>query len=720
MVVDLLNIQPQKVSTDVASYSMLVFGGVKGGKALADSTVIPTVDGEKRISEVKVGDFVFDRTGKPTKVLGVYPQGKQKVYEVHFEDGRVVKSNIDHLWTVVSGHGGRFVTKTLKEIVESGVKVTKTVYGKQKETHPFQVPINEALYFPTKELEYNPYMLGVLIGDGSFKAKQLTISVGDTKQDILKYIAKKTNSESQRNHESNYNYSFKLNEPIEGNNGHTRYFVQTEDIVPEHLIGKLSIEKSLPKDIFEASYEQRLAMLQGLLDTDGTVCGSTLSKIEYSTSSEQLAEDVIKLSRSLGLRTSKISSDRRSDSSRYRNLEYVVAIQTENYKKKELFRFNTRSLKMAEDVYNVKSTRNYKSVKIVDVVETDAEEDMTCLYVDNMEHLFLANDYVVTHNTTFVHKLYGNRVLHVMTEKRYKALAGADVQYVSNWGEYLQVLAQLRKKEVKERYDVISIDTIDNLVPMLEKYVASKYSESAIGERSDIWGADWTDAKTMWRDGMQMIERLGFVPAFVSHSIQNTIQVPKSSILESEKDELTQFTEGTDKKTGQSYLEFLQYQPDIKGKYLAVINNMVDNILYIDSTVDTQGREHRVIHLRGTLQYQAGSTFKDIEPIIPLSPEAYTQAITDAVNKIDNKDKTDVRQADADTSDTKLDFDSLMKEAQVIGTALFKAEHGDKVNAIVEKVFGKEHKLNEATKEQVELVDLVVSQLKEVKQELGV
>lgn len=322
--------------------------------------------------------------------------------------------------------------------------------------------------------------------------------------------------------------------------------------------------------------------------------------------------------------------------------------------------------------------------------------------------------------TTFVHKLYGNRVLHVMTEKRYKALAGADVQYVSNWGEYLQVLAQLRKKEVKERYDVISIDTIDNLVPMLEKYVASKYSESAIGERSDIWGADWTDAKTMWRDGMQMIERLGFVPAFVSHSIQNTIQVPKSSILESEKDELTQFTEGTDKKTGQNYLEFLQYQPDIKGKYLAVINNMVDNILYIDSTLDTQGKEHRVIHLRGTLQYQAGSTFEDIEPIIPLSPEAYTQAITDAVNKIDDKDKTDVRQADADTGDTKLDFDSLMNEAKVIGTALFKAEHGDKVNAIVEKVFGKDHKLNEATKEQVELVDLVVSQLKEVKHELGV
>ena len=322
--------------------------------------------------------------------------------------------------------------------------------------------------------------------------------------------------------------------------------------------------------------------------------------------------------------------------------------------------------------------------------------------------------------STLVHDLYGERVLHVMTEKRYKALAGADVQYVSSWSEYLQVLSQLKNAKIKERYDVVSIDTIDNLIPMLEKYVATKYDETAIGERSDIWGADWTDAKTMWRDGMQMIERLGYVPAFVSHSIQNTIQIPKENILESEASELTSYSEGIDKKTGQNYIEFLQYQPDVKQKYLAVINNMVDNILYLDSTIDTAGNEKRVIHLRGTLQYQAGSTFKNIAPVIPLNAEAYKQAISDAVNGVDDKDKTDVRQADADTADVKLDFQALMEEGRLVGTAMFAAGQGDAVNAIVDKVFGTGHKLSEATESQVELVSVAVSELKAKAEELNI
>jgi len=322
--------------------------------------------------------------------------------------------------------------------------------------------------------------------------------------------------------------------------------------------------------------------------------------------------------------------------------------------------------------------------------------------------------------TTFVHDLYGERVLHIMTEKRYKALEGAMVQYVSSWAEYMQVLTQLRKPELKERFDVVSIDTIDNLLPLLEKFVAAKYGEAQLGERTDIWGADWTDAKTMWRNGMQMIEREGYVPAFVSHAIQNTVQVPKANMLEADAQQLTSYNETTDKKTGAQYIEFLQYQPDIKPKYLAIINNMVDNILYIDTTVDGAGNEQRVIRLRGTLQYQAGSTFKNITPVISLSSEAYKKAIADAVEQVDDANKTDVRQADADTSDTKLDYNALMAEAQQIGQAMFKADKMDKVTVVVERIFGKDKKLTQATEQQVEQLSLAVSELKDVAESEGV
>lgn len=709
MAIDLLSIEPQKVSTDVSSYSMLIYGSPKAGKALTNDTIIPTTLGEKKISDINVGDEVFDRMGKPTTVLGVYPQGKKRVYEVTLEDGRKVLCNDEHLWTVITSKG-RMITKTLREIINEGVIENRSVHGVMKDTHRFAIPINESLYFKEKKLSYDPYMMGVLLGDGCLSEHQLTISLGDNKLDILKYIENKTDSIAHKNSEHNYNYTFKLNN--HDGRGSIRN-VQTKDVVPEDLVG-LAKEKHLPKDIFTASHKQRLAMLQGLLDTDGTIgIGSSLSKVSFSTHSKEMFDDVAKLARSLGFKASQQVCDRKD-----KGIDYSVTIMTQNYKKIDLFKFNSRHIKQANKVKDVKSTRDYSKIKIVSVKDLGYDEDMTCIYVDNLEHLFLANDYVVTHNTSFVHELYGDRVLHITTEKRTKALAGAMVQYVSSWAEYLQVLAQLRKPELKERFDVVSVDTVDNLLPMVERYVASKYGESQLGELTNTYGKDWAEAKSTWRNGVQMIEREGYVPCFVSHAIQNTIQIPKANMLEEDAKTLTSYNETTDK--GVQYIEYLQYQPDIKPKYLAVINNMVDNILFIDSTVDSNKNEQRVIRLRETLQYQAGSTFKDIVPVIPLDPEAYKKAITDAVSHIDDEHKTDVRQADADTSDTKFDYNELMAEAQKLGQAMYKADKLDKVTAIVEDVFGKDHKLNEATEQQVEQLAVAVDQIKAKAMEEGV
>jgi len=94
--------------------------------------------------------------------------------------------------------------------------------------------------------------------------------------------------------------------------------------------------------------------------------------------------------------------------------------------------------------------------------------------------------------TSLVNDLYKDKVLNIMTEKRYKALEGAYVQYISSWSEYLEVMRQLRKPEIKQQFDVVSVDTVDNLYGFLEKYVAAKYKEQNVGERNDLWGADWS------------------------------------------------------------------------------------------------------------------------------------------------------------------------------------------------------------------------------------
>lgn len=322
--------------------------------------------------------------------------------------------------------------------------------------------------------------------------------------------------------------------------------------------------------------------------------------------------------------------------------------------------------------------------------------------------------------TTFIENLYGNRVLHIMTEKRYKALAGAMVQYVSNWTEYLTVMKQLKSPKAHEMFDVISIDTVENLYDFLEKYIAARYKERNIGEDKNIWGADWTDLKKSWKDGLMLIERSGYVPVFVSHATQNTVQIPKSAILDSDKNGLTSFKEVQKKDDNTQYIEFAKYVPDLKDKYMAPINKMVDNILFLSTTSDEQGKEHRVINTRSSLQWLAGSTFKNIQSPIPLSAEAYRKAVEDAISHYDDADKTSDRQADFDTKDEKLDFDALNAEAQKIAKAFYTAQKMDVITQIVNDVFGKGEKLTSATPQQVEQLAVAVGKMQDAAKKDGI
>lgn len=322
--------------------------------------------------------------------------------------------------------------------------------------------------------------------------------------------------------------------------------------------------------------------------------------------------------------------------------------------------------------------------------------------------------------TTFVHDLYGDRVLHVMTEKRYKTLQGAYVQYIANWNEYIALIKQLKNPAMHEKFDVIAIDTVENLYRYLEKYVAAKYNESSVGEGKASYGADWRDLQNMWVDGLLKIEQADYTPVFVSHATQQVVQIPKSGIVEADANELTSYSEVVNKKDGATYLEFNKYTPDMKDKVMGPINKMVDNILFLTNTADTTGQEHRVIQTRETLQWLAGSTFEGIKPTISLSAEAYRKAVSDAIGLIDEEHKTDERQADIDIKETKLDYDELMGEIKSIGRAINKANHKENVVQLSDEIFGLGNKMTDATPAQVELMAITVDRLKELASQLGV
>lgn len=372
----------------------LVFCDAKAGtgKALCDSTEIPTPNGYMKIGNLKVGDFVFDRTGKPTKVLGVYPQGECDVWCVEFNDGRKVYCNEEHIWTVNSiTSRKKTVDLTTKQMFDKGIKYDRN--------NRFKVPINEEIEYSEKNLHIDPYVVGALIGDGWLTGPVVTMCSDD--EFVVNKVAEKLDATSKRCREEakdNFSWVFALKEQSGVKNG-TKY-LQTKSL-PEELncIKCLAGQKSIPENYKYGSIEQRLELINGLFDTDGSVTiskggsGKLKANISYSTTSKHLCDDVVEVLRSLGY-SCTVYEDKRNNKTY--NCCYEIHVQSCYEKRCKLFTLPRKAAKLTVD--NCRSWHE-GFVSIENIYKTDRKESMTCIYVDNDEHLFLANDFIVTHNT---------------------------------------------------------------------------------------------------------------------------------------------------------------------------------------------------------------------------------------------------------------------------------------------------------------------------------
>lgn len=114
----------QQEIVDSNEHKIIVEAGAGAGKALPNSTLIPTINGIKKVSDIKVGDFLYDRNGNPTKVLGIYPQGKKEVYKITFGDGREALCCNEHIWYVHKrtwSDKNKFETYTVNEMLKEKI-----------------------------------------------------------------------------------------------------------------------------------------------------------------------------------------------------------------------------------------------------------------------------------------------------------------------------------------------------------------------------------------------------------------------------------------------------------------------------------------------------------------------------------------------------------------------------------------------------------------------
>lgn len=343
------------------------------GKGLTLDTPVLTPYGWRRADEIVVGDALIGRDGQATKVTGVYPQPIQPTYRVTFSDGVSVVTDASHLWAVqrplrkLRGDTS-FVVRSTGEMLEEGVRDGS---GNARWHVPtLTAPVE---YAPVGDLPVDPYLLGVVLGDGSWTWHSERASLDtwrlSTDLDILIAVGA-TNVHA---------------EP--GCWGGATY------MPPLGLTGKKSHEKFIPEPYLRASASDRLALLQGLLDTDGSPMRN--GGVEFSSTSKDLADGVSDLARSLGGMV------------RYRP-EGRVTSYTHAGERRQGRRSWRVNVKLPPEMQPFRLQRKldkwvaptkYKVTRSIKSIERAGNAATVCFTVDADDSLFVVDNFVVTHNT---------------------------------------------------------------------------------------------------------------------------------------------------------------------------------------------------------------------------------------------------------------------------------------------------------------------------------
>lgn len=361
--------------------------GTGDGKAITHGTKIPTPQGWKLVEDIKIGDKLFDRRGKETNVVGVYPQGVQDVYRVTLKDGRYIDCNLEHLWEVYDSENKKRIWDTKKMI--------DYISNWKKKGYPLSIKNNQPVEYKEKDLPIDPYVLGATLGDGCITKENQRFSISSGNDGVPNEVARRLNSEYVKN-KHNYNYHFKLTKDLKTPQRKNKEYLYVSDVFNNlnELIGKYSKDKYIPREYLLGSINQRLKLLQGLMDTDGCIFlrdEERQASISFSSVSKQLAEDVRELGYSLGFK----NTIKYLKTKNY--YQVVFSIPSRDIPK--LFLADDEKIKKAEIAKNHQDRKLHDFIKIKSIEKLNKQEHQVCFTVDNDEHLFLVGDYVVTHNT---------------------------------------------------------------------------------------------------------------------------------------------------------------------------------------------------------------------------------------------------------------------------------------------------------------------------------
>jgi phosphate starvation-inducible protein PhoH and related proteins len=380
---------PKLMSAGVIEVAPL---GYMRGRAQPISTKVLTLNGFRPIGDLQVGDLVIGSDGHPTEVLGVYPQGFKEIYRVSTQDGSSTLASGDHLWSVYT-RGDRLRRKPPR------VLQTKEMIGNLRAAHyhRYELPLLSApVSFQSTPVPLDPYVLGLLLGDGCITCST-TPSFATTDPELAEALGRLIPGiEVRRKSEVDYvlNRVRCPGEVITVANPVTAALRQLG------VAGMRSDTKFIPRDYLLNSPDVRLAVLQGLLDSYGGPApqlGRTC-RIEFTTVSDRLRDDVLFLVQSLGgvvYQRTRPAAGRKPGLARgravhHRSDAHILGIRLPG---------GIVPFRLARKAAKYNEIGGGRPMRFIDRIEPSGIEEAVCIRVAAADSLYVTEDFLLTHNT---------------------------------------------------------------------------------------------------------------------------------------------------------------------------------------------------------------------------------------------------------------------------------------------------------------------------------
>jgi intein/homing endonuclease len=432
------------------------------GKLAPLDTKIKIPGGWTTMGDIREGQMVTAWDGTPAEVIGVFPQGEQDVYKVTFADGRYTFAGPEHLWKVYY----------INTVINRRWRVVDTMEMKRLISMPnprVYVPLCKSEIGDDISVPLDPYVLGVILGDGGISNNSVIITKLD--KDLFENVAARLPEDVEL-----VRANFKSMR-ITGKNHGRNSIIKTLRTL--NLMGLRSWEKFIPEHYLNGSTKQRLELLQGLMDTDGTSnTRETGGAISYNSTSHDLAKGVQYLVRSLGGIASiseRNTQYTHKDELKDGRVSYDVNIRY--HTPSEIFTIERKKSRTNDD------NQYAKDLKLrVMSVEPAGRDQTQCISINHPDQLYITDDFIVTHNTFCAMKAaarLGKRMAIIIKPgyidkwiedvKKICGIERDDITVVQGSAQVMNLMARAEAGLITEKVIIFSNRTLQNLFSLYEE-----------------------------------------------------------------------------------------------------------------------------------------------------------------------------------------------------------------------------------------------------------